>query len=417
MAILTDRMGTLLKRVDELERDLHQDVSRCLQEDMGADQIGTLRKSTHDFEQEGLLTSLKSVLHKGADLLQYGWRHLQEDIDIDVMQATKLCKKRAKCEGEEDSSKENEQRLKCQKVGKRRQVEDGNLDNPVVPAACLLARNPSDISLGSWLLDVTRTRTWSHPSPAAGKVVWDAFKAFHLCDGDMRRFEQCWLALLASPGLVLFDNRSSSLMGLVLASNQYLVIYLPLDLRRAPTGELFMMCKIDSKPKAAVVTALKGIRAIRVKAVSPTKLSQLARGSNIGSAIGFVKDGPGGSLLEAFAAREGFKQLTKPFLDKLLDLQQIVFKKGERPSTVKDIVKYLVRHFIPSASAEEIATALAKRKLSGCKHDLSLRSVLAKGDNIAAVATCLNEADTEIVGEAVAHAQQLTREVVDPSAE
>ena len=206
-------------------------------------------------------------------------------------------------------------------------------------------------------------------------------------------------------------------MGLVLASNQYLVIYLPLDLRRGPTGELFMMCKIDSKPKAAVVTALKGIRAIRVKAVSPTKLSQLARGSNIGSAIGFVKDGPGGALLEAFAAREGFKQLTKPFLDKLLDLQQIVFKKGERPSTVKDIVKYLVRHFIPSASAEKIATALAKRKLSGCKHDLSLRSVLAKGDNIAAVATCLNEADTEIVGEAVAHAQQLTREVVDPSAE
>ncbi len=103
-----------------------------------------------------------------------------------------------------------------------------------------------------------------------------------------------------------------------------------------------------------------------------------------------VKDGEGRPL-EVIAANEGFKQMTTKYLLRLLDAMKPDFEKGQRPTLEDDIVKYLVEHFIPSASAEEIAAALAQRKTNGLQHDVAECSVLAKGDNMDLMAECFDE--------------------------
>ena len=118
------------------------------------------------------------------------------------------------------------------------------------------------------------------------------------------------------------------------------------------------------------------------------------------SGICFVKDGAHVPL-DSIAAQESFKQMTEIHLHKLLEALAMRFETGQRPRLVNDIAKCLVKHFFLSASAEEIAAALANRNPSGLLHDVAECSVLAKGDNVDAILEFLDEGDAEEAGAAV----------------
>lgn len=81
--------------------------------------------------------------------------------------------------------------------------------------------------------------------------------------------------------------------------------------------------------------------------------------SALAKALGNLSGHPGvafehelgaGLSLGAYAAKEGFKMVTKAFLYRLARSEKLQFARGEQPKTVEDIVKVLILHFVPAAS-------------------------------------------------------------------
>ncbi len=277
-----------------------------------------------------------------------------------------------------------------------------------VPESSFVATNTKDFSLGTDVLHEMGGKKWVDTSVPNDKLVGAMWKAFQLCDGDMRLIQKCWLALLASPGVVLLSSEPPHFR-LVLASNQWLVLYQPLRTITLKDTQKILIPNMNSGPKATVLTAWQGVRVVRVRAISPAKVAKEAENSDTARGIAFMKLRAASSLAEC-AAREGFRQLNKPYLDKLLALQRIDWKKGRKPKTLVDAVKFLVRHFIPSASAEEIAEAGANRDQMHLQREVAECSVLAKGDNLAAMADCIASDDEEFVANTVANAKKLVSE-------
>ena len=280
----------------------------------------------------------------------------------------------------------------------------GRTPVPVTPVARAQAPGPAtadsfqatsvtEFSLGRDLLRKMSEPNRRYPSAKTDKLVGAMWKAFQLCEGNIKQIQQCWVALLASPGVVLC-NVDKEPYGIVLASNQWLVIYQPLELLQINAKENLLVPHRHSKPEAAVLTNFGAHKAFRVKVLSPTNAATFARQDTKASGIAFQRVCPNAGLAE-IAAQEGFKQMTNTHLEKLLDRIPKHFEKGGRPKHPDDILKFLVKHFIPSASAKEIAAALAQRDQSGPLHDLAKRSVLLKGDNMDLMADSFGYGDTE----------------------
>ena len=273
-----------------------------------------------------------------------------------------------------------------------------------VPPTAFVATKASDFSLGTSMLDMLCDGHWPHPAPAADKHVGASWMAWQLCECNVDKLNMCWYALLATPGTLLSDD-AHRIMGVVVGSNQWIVLYQPVQLHTFQNKVKVLLPKAGSRVKTAVITSAMSHRAMRPRPLSPSALATLASGSCSGCAMAWEIEG-GGASLEACAAKEGFKQLSKMYLDKLLALQRVAFEPSQRPRTVVDIVTFLVRHFIPKASDDDVKQALTHRGVRQLEKELSQNSVLAKDNNMEVLGYCVDEDDKVIIDAAVTRAKK-----------
>lgn len=263
-----------------------------------------------------------------------------------------------------------------------------------IASESFVAKSAKEFSLGDGLLQMMTDGVWPHPSPSTDKLVGAAWKAWRLVDGDLEKMSKCWLALLATPGTLLNHPVTQRVMGIVLGANQWLVLYLPLVHKRARNNKPILVPKADSELQVAVIYDPHAYRSMKPRIMSPVGIARVAQDMEICTGVAW-DGGASGMKLLAQAAREGFRQLTRPYLDKLVMVLGMKFEKNKRPRKVDDIVAALVRHILPSATDQQVRDAIAQRTSHNLESELSACSILSKDACVDSLTECLSEDDAE----------------------
>ena len=267
-----------------------------------------------------------------------------------------------------------------------------------VPKSAFVATSASDFDLGADTLETMQSPSWPHPGPLGHKLVGAAWEAWRASRGDAGTLLRSWLCLLASPGCILADKDRTPL-GVVLGATAWCVFYMPLEkIPKKKNGTLFHAIP-NSKLQTVVIQDAKKWRAARFEVVSPVQAAIWTRDANYKAGVTWRYTD--GSTLAQYAARDGFRLMTKPVLEKLVAHEGLRFPKGQQPKTVDAIVKALIFHFLPQATPAIVEAALARRGRAVAKQEIVQQSALAVGCNAEGLFDCVDEDDHEIIMAAV----------------
>ena len=268
-----------------------------------------------------------------------------------------------------------------------------------------VCRDSSDFDLGPDVLDNMASAAWPHPSPQANKLVGMAWVATRQCQGDLAALGKCWLSLLASTGTLL-TNSATDFKGIVAGTCQFGVLCLPVKYVKK-SGVVWVQPTSLKSPLTACITALDGWKACTLNLRTAAQIYKDAGQIAVAGMAWRLSDSVTTSL-GACAAKTGFKFMSKFFLDKLLQHCGVTFGRGKSPKTVPELVRHLILHFVPDATADFIDAALAHRSAPRkIEKQLAMQSVLAEGTNLAAMQQCVDEGELQEVEKVVAKCKSL----------
>ena len=217
----------------------------------------------------------------------------------------------------------------------------------VVPSSAFVATSAADFDLGADVLETMNSPGWPHPSPAGHKLVGAAWEALRAANGNMEKVARSWQSLLASPGCLLAD-KDKQVVGIVLGCTPWCLFYMATLSHRLSNGKLLIRPDPNCQVHTLVIQDAKEWHAMKAGVVAPVQVAAWAKSARCSPGLAWTVQ-PGGPLLRR-AAREGFRMMTKPFLDKLVALEKLVFKKNQEPKTVADTVRALVILFLTAVS-------------------------------------------------------------------
>ena len=252
----------------------------------------------------------------------------------------------------------------------------------------LHAASHDEFHLGADVLETMLSPGWPHPSPSGQKLLGVAWNAWRVADGNLELLSRGWLSLLATPGCALADG-SKNPVGVVVGTTPWGLLLMPFSPHQTKSGGLLFHPKTAGKPELLVIQDIKKWRAVRSELGSPVQVAKW--GGAARSSCGLAWKPGAGSSLGQYAAREGFRTMTKAFLHKL----------GQTLWTVKA----LILHFIPGATAEVIDKAMKSRGAGDKHRETAEQSVLIVGKNLAALQHCVDPDDHVVLAKAVEKAK------------
>lgn len=266
-----------------------------------------------------------------------------------------------------------------------------------------VAKNALEFSMGVDTLETINSSGWAHPGAAGNKMVGCAWACWRFCHGDISAASRAWLSLLVSPGCLL-RNGDLGVRGVCVGTTQWGLFILPIDIEKA--GHI-TYCRIQrkAKPTFVCVTAMEGWKALKPQVWSPAFLAKAAGSGQVHPGIVLECARSSSVSLGVYAAREGFKMMTKQYLDKLMRAEKLRFPSGRQPKTVEDVATALIKHFMPKASEKFVEDSLAHRGLKRNDGQLAQQCVLALGSNLEAMCNCMDADDHEVLKAAVTDAK------------
>ena len=236
-----------------------------------------------------------------------------------------------------------------------------------LPEKLFLPDKMEGFSLGGskGLKQMSSNETWVSLSPANHSMIAWASRAMLCLREDLSLLKQCWQSLLPPVGWVLARNLDFQNLTYVLKCTPWGVLGWPMRPDRATDkdGKVFQYFCLDLSAKTAVqfsvITDVSKWYMLDAVVRSPAFLQ--FRGLQRLKSKGIIfQHTQWRGLLEA-AASLGFRGLTLPNLQKLYTKLGIKHE-GKRPSTVKDVIRSLLKHCFPRETAESLEAMLAKRE-------------------------------------------------------
>ncbi|CAE7773910.1 dpf-6 [Symbiodinium sp. CCMP2592] len=236
-----------------------------------------------------------------------------------------------------------------------------------LPEKLFLPDKMEGFSLGGskGLKQMSSNETWVSLSPANHSMISWATRAMLSLREDLSLLKQCWQSLLPPVGWVLARNLDFQNLTYVLKCTPWGVLSWPMRPGRSTDkdGKVFKYFCLDLSAQAtvqfSVITDMSKWYMLDAVVRSPAFLQFRGLHSLKSKGIIFQHTQWRG-LLEA-AASLGFRGLTLPNLQKLYTKLGIKHE-GKRPSTVKDVIKSLLKHCFPGETAESLEAMLAKRE-------------------------------------------------------
>ena len=201
----------------------------------------------------------------------------------------------------------------------------------------------------------------SDPLTSHEGLIWQSILHFR---GSWNCMGQIWFSVLALPGTLLHNVDSSGLGGLVLHATQRGVLVLKVQLQKVVGTWVRLI--LPTRPglmregiQPLFIVSLDKWTSLPVVALSPRSAASWGWPRQRCSAIQLaVKKEKPSTLLQS-AAREGFRMLTVPWMQRLWVHLKI---EGTRPTLEADLAEALIRHVMPDAGAEEVADCLSRRR-------------------------------------------------------
>eukprot|EP00971_Amphidinium_carterae_P328276 6460065-Amphidinium_carterae.1 len=217
-----------------------------------------------------------------------------------------------------------------------------------------------ECSLGADMVSsLVNAKEYSHPSPLKDKLSSVSWLAWKHADGSSEEYLKAWQSLLAIQGHMI-QCQAQSIFGLVVSVTTYGIIYLKMDTHDLGDGVALFTYNGLSKPTLALVTDHRNWKMGKPELVGPSRVRQLCAVPPRSGLCFLWTKGTGGSLLLE-SARAGFPEMSKPVLDKLLRHEGLSFEKGEPSKTLEDVLRKLLQHCLPKASADKFDEIIALR--------------------------------------------------------
>lgn len=256
----------------------------------------------------------------------------------------------------------------------------------------------SHFSLGEGFLEhyMTSAEPMSAAAHLSNHMVWSSILD---ASQDWSRLRTVWLSVLAPRGLLVRGPRGQ--IGAVLYSSVHGMLLLRCSMQKQD-GLFWIVFDEAGKERSLIdvfyagVYELKGWTAVEVKPLPP----QVARAEGFGGSCSrILLSTPKSSTksLMSACADTGFRQLTVPLLQRLIDELQIPFV-GKRPTLEREVAALVIQWVYPSMSAEEVDALVERRKL---RRPREFQSVLTEANASVVEAACGGErGDQDLVQDA-----------------
>jgi hypothetical protein len=189
--------------------------------------------------------------------------------------------------------------------------------------------------------------------------------------------QHAWYSIMLQPGW-LVRNAAKRISGVVVQATQHYAVVVKVklidqtsrtlvwDVENAACSSMFSVISVDSM--------LPCWQILQTTGVAPWKVLSTC---GVNGAFQFAMQPSSGSmLLGVAAARIGFRGLTVDWLEKLFKEAGVL---GKRPAREADLVRSLVKHYLPDVTDAEMDAILEARK-SGLSEPI--QSVLTHGPNL-----------------------------------
>ena len=282
--------------------------------------------------------------------------------------------------------------------------EHGNKD---FDDSFFVQRDPGEFELGAAALDTMDDTSWPHPSAQNHKLVGGLMHALRAVHADLTKLQDAWLSLLVEPGTLLVLP-GQQIKHYVAGVTQWGLITVPVKYKEVGANT-WLVPTSNGKVGWLTLTSLDDWRASRPRLHAPAEVAKV-NGNNFGHiCMGWLLVQGEGSSIPALSARQGFRQLTGPFLQKLMAYAKLKFPRGERPTKVRDMAAALIKHFLHSANDDFINACLRKREgPNKTEETMAQSSVLVAEGDAKLLKHGVESEDEEVIEKAVTKAKQHT---------
>lgn len=211
----------------------------------------------------------------------------------------------------------------------------------------------SECSLSMEILDKlqSKTPTWPTLSAHSLQLAPASWKMLVDCDGDASKMKMAWLSLLVTPGtIVLHTDRRHSL--LVMSTTPYGFT----GWRTPVAADLSMQIGPIAK-QSCRFHVVEDHKKWRV-----TECSFAAKQPVLGGLRGFPRMDRGGSGLLQHSCRTGFRNMTVPYMKRLLFEVVATDWEGPRPNTEATVLAALCRQIMGDAADEAFVSAAMRAR-------------------------------------------------------
>lgn len=270
-----------------------------------------------------------------------------------------------------------------------------------VSAAAFKQLPVEDFSLGDAWLDqyMQSNETSSASDHLAAPLV---FQSLRLVKGDWFLLSKTWLSLLAEQGMALMNTETKE-FGVVCHISCHGFIWMNFTHSWRRGRGIIYVCFRDKDGEPSInleykcITRLEEWRARKLTVLTPGRAKQAGVEGQVGFAIANDPSEQGCTLLRAAASR-GFRGVTVPFMQRLIDHLSVRWETRRRPTLEKEVAALLVKHVFPDKSDEEIATIVAQRSLRPSK---CMTTVLtAQNAEVLAMEMCADAGDADVMRDA-----------------
>ena len=277
----------------------------------------------------------------------------------------------------------------------------------------LVQRDAAEFDLGAETLETMDDSNWAHPSAQNHKLVGALLQKLRDVGRDLEKLDKAWLALLVEPGTVLVQVGKF----LVVGAAQRGLITVPCKYREVKE-QIWLIATSSGANGWLTLTTLEDWRASRPLLHAPAQVAKQNGEVSGQICMAWLLDKGAGSSIPALAARRGFRQLTGPFLLKLMAYAQVKFERGKRPTKVQDMVTALVHHYYPKANADFINACLKGRDGPNKVEEAMARaSALVAEEDGELLRHAVDSEDEAAVSNAVTHAKRHHSRRPEPSAD
>ena len=230
----------------------------------------------------------------------------------------------------------------------------------ILPPSTFVCDDASTCSLGSDVVSMMLDeKHWVHPSPMKDKVTPMTWLSWKERGDATENFLRSWRSLLAVPG-ALISCESRQVRGIVCGVSPFGFLWMPVTIHDLGNGQVVLRYKPKAHLQFGVVHDYSEWKMAHPELCSPAKLRHSCnRGASAG--FGWVMSKRGGGTLVSQSARAAFPMMTKFYLDKLVAVEGLHFAKGSRPRSVDDLLRVLIKHYVPGIEEKQVDEIVGKR--------------------------------------------------------